>query len=165
MLSLLAAEPVPDPGEAFWATMPERVYRAVQRQKASAAEKRWTPGSVIGSVLRLPRWAGVAAAVLLLATVTWLAVLPGPRESEVQTASVPYEYLYHEPEAGAVLHGLSGAELEAVEAWADAGFSAIGREAAEVRVENVTLLEELSQMSAREMDRFSRMLDAVKQEG
>ena len=32
LLRMMADEPVPDPGEAFWAEMPGRVYRAVQQK-------------------------------------------------------------------------------------------------------------------------------------
>jgi len=32
LLSILAAEPVPDPGELFWAAMPGRIFLEVQVQ-------------------------------------------------------------------------------------------------------------------------------------
>jgi len=33
LLRLMAEETVPDPGEAFWAAMPDRIYQAVQNSQ------------------------------------------------------------------------------------------------------------------------------------
>ena len=59
LLGLLAEESAPDPGEAFWLAMPERVHRAVREEKE---KKRRFGLSLILDRFILPRWVWTAAA-------------------------------------------------------------------------------------------------------
>src|SRR5512137_855863 len=81
LLGILAAEPVPDPGEAFWASLPGKLHRQVLKERARS--RSWWDLRVPVSI-SLPRWAWAAAAVLLMASLSWLSVRPAP----LQTARV-----------------------------------------------------------------------------
>jgi Putative zinc-finger len=74
LLRIMAAEPVPDPGETFWESFPEKVHREVWHRR-----RPWhfRPGDLFRGAT-LPRWgwaAGAAAAVILT---TWLLARPVP---------------------------------------------------------------------------------------
>jgi anti-sigma factor RsiW len=53
LLRLMAEEPVPDPGEAFWAAMPDRVYQAVRKRQTN---KKTFDLAWFLDRMALPRW-------------------------------------------------------------------------------------------------------------
>ena len=70
LLRMMSEEPVPDPGEAFWAAMPGRIFRAVEAQKQQKASQ-WLPFG-LGRFI-IPRWAWAAAAAVFLVAAVVLA--------------------------------------------------------------------------------------------
>ena len=61
LLRMMSEEPVPDPGEAFWASMPGRVSREVEESrnaKRGTFDLSWLWGR-----FTLPRWTWAAAGI------------------------------------------------------------------------------------------------------
>ena len=73
LLRLMKEERVPDPGQAFWAAMPGRVYGSLQREKLKGKRLAITD---LWERMILPRWAWAAAAAGIVLAVAWLASTP-----------------------------------------------------------------------------------------
>ncbi len=157
LVTLLAEEPVPDPGEAFWLAFPGRVARAVQEQTSPAAgsrARRWFA----------PRFALGAAslAVAVLAFVAVLLLRPAPlriaRVPSAQNTPALEDVLQTEPVS---LSDMSASELAAAAAWANSAFAPI-REAIRENLPDEgeqDLSDDLSDMNSAELQRVSIMLD------
>lgn len=165
ILRALAAEPVPDPGDAFWAAMPGRVARGVR--KAQERHRPWWDVRVPAGLV-LPRWAWAAAVVLLVALVSWVAVRPSP----MRTARVKA------PANGdlrAVLHGadlpdladLTDIEIDAVDLWATEELALLQDDYLDIlrNSADLGLDDRLAELTAEELDALSRMLDGQNEEG
>ncbi len=164
LLRMMADEPVPDPGEAFWAGMPERVYRAVQQK-----EKR-RPRLPLHELLRrvaLPRWAWAAAAAGIVFAVSWLLMHPSLQETTAP--ALPGEEYASEdvsPRDPVLRHTsvtiaeLTPSELDAADAWTAAELSSLAREAGANAADifDTDPNEELAELNAREVERLSTML-------
>jgi len=165
LLRALAAEPVPDPGEAFWAAQPGRIYRALRREEER--ERSWW-GSRVPLSITLPRWAWTAAAVLIVAAVSWLAIQPAPvRSARVAT-----------PERGAVrttltpadameLADLSDIEVDAVDLWATEELALLQNDYLDIirNSADLSIDDRLTELNAEELESLSRMLDDQGEEG
>jgi hypothetical protein len=77
LLRTLTAEPVPDPGEAFWAAMPERIYRNVQKMQE---KKRLIDISSLWNRMLFRDGHGASRLSGLVLMVTLLIVKPSPKE-------------------------------------------------------------------------------------
>ena len=169
LLRLMASEPVPDPGEAFWAEMPGRVYSAVQRDKAV----RRSTGRPWHDLLRdsaFSRWAWVAAAAGIVLVISWFIVNPmlhrgaGPAGDEYaydDTAS-------HDPvlrHTSSAIAELTPTELDAVDSWAATELSSLAVEAgpAVESALDTDLTEELAELDAPAADRLSTMLNEMEE--
>jgi len=171
LLRMMANEPVPDPGEAFWAEMPGRVYRAV-RQKEKG-RPRLNLHELLQRVV-LPRWAWAAAAVGIVFAVSWLVMHPSPQETTVP-ALPGEEYAsedvsHNDPvlrHTSVTLAELTSPELDAVDAWAATELSSLAREAGAnaANIFDTDLNEELAELDAHEVDRLSTMLKELDEEG
>jgi predicted anti-sigma-YlaC factor YlaD len=165
ILRMLAAEPVPDPGEAFWAALPAKVYHTVRSEQQ---HKRSWWGSRVPLSITLPRWAWATTAVLIVAAVSLLLVRPAPvRIARVAT-----------PEHGAFrttltqadvmeLADLSDTEVDAVDVWATEelallqdDFLDVFRTGAEVSID-----DRLTELNTQELESLSRMLESRNEEG
>jgi anti-sigma factor RsiW len=113
LIRILAAEPVPDPGEAFWEALPNRVYRDVQRREAD----RPTRSSTFFASLFLHRRAAAAAVAVMVITGS-LFLLPLARKGP--PADRGGDTLLSEgPAADAdVLSGLGQEDIAKLESWA-----------------------------------------------
>ncbi len=164
LFHMITGEPVPDPGEAFWAGMPGRVYRAVQEEKT---RPRLGLRELLQRVV-LPRWVWAAAAVGVVLTVSWLVMHPSPQRETVAPALLGEEYVSEDSHNDPVLRHtsvtiaeLTPPELDAVNAWAGMELSALAQEAG-ADPENIfdtDLTEELAELDSHEVDRLSTMLN------
>jgi anti-sigma factor RsiW len=178
LLRAMVDEPVPDPGNAFWAEMPARIYRQVQKQKVLEREQRWPGLSGIVDTMILPRWAWAAAAVVVLAVTSWFIMQPGRKDvvnvaqKTVSADESPYEYAGTE---GAIaLSDLNKGELDNVVTWANSEMASLSDEIRDaaltdtekylIRTERDILYEDLSELNPREMEQLSLMLEKWKPE-
>lgn len=164
LLRMMAESTVPDPGAVFWSTMPERVFRAVQMDKA----KKW-PFDVSWLVdrLSLPRWVFGTAAVGIVLIVSWLAVHSLQHGSEMRV-SQGYELSDGPVVADEVtINELDDDQLDTVASWAGNELSSFAREASPVMasISETDIAEELAELNAKEAERLSAMLDQWKEEG
>lgn len=169
LLRVLAAEPVPDPGEAFWAAMPGRVYRQVRQQQDAG-----TPGlrERLIEGFRLPRPAWAAAALLLVTIAAW-SLLPRGQDRPAspdttarlsdngRTAMDPFD-------AGQLeLEDLDGTELKSLESWASRELAALAEQASNLplNVQERSVDDSIADLNAQELERLSRKLDEYQKEG
>jgi hypothetical protein len=168
LLQALASEPVPDPGQAFWDSIPARVFRAVQEQKL---ERKGLDLSWLGAPLRLPRWTWAAASLVVVFLVSWIIVISGVRMDRDDTDYQDTALLNSADTGGTVsMTELSGSDLDTLNEWAGQELTQIAREAQSVSP-NTSLLdlpddmyEALADMSAPEMDRLNGMLTEYDEE-
>lgn len=169
LLRMMADEPVPDPGEAFWAEMPGRVYHAVQHQDKKGPQRNL---HALLQRMILPRWAWAAAAAGIVLAISWFIMQPVPQEA---TAPVlpGEEYSYEDvsnhdavlPHTSVNMVELTSSELDAVDAWAATELSAIALEAG-TNVANVfdtDLNEELAELNSQEAERLSNKLEELEE--
>ncbi len=164
LLRLLVEEIVPDPGEAYWATMPDRVFRTVQAHK----EKKWRVDlSWLADRLILPRWVLGAVTVGIILMVSLIA-LRFPRNGAAVSPPQGYEFSDEVIVIDGVhISALDNNQLDTVSAWAGSELASIAREAEHARV-NVTdtdIYEETNELTAKEAEQLSTMLDQWEQEG
>ncbi len=171
VLRVMAHEPIPDPGEAFWTAMPARVYQAVQREKSAkqpARGSRWRLELSRHAVFF--RWASAAAAACLVLLVSWFVTVPllhreaGPDDESVYVDAANVEVMRH---ASLTIDELAEPELDAVDAWAASGLASLASElgpAAE-NAFDTDLAEELAELKGPEADRLSTMLNELNEEG
>lgn len=163
LIRALAEEPVPDPGEAFWAAMPGRIERAVR-----AGEERgrsWWRSSV---PLSLPRWAWATAVVLLMAALSLPLVRPVPVRSA--RIAAPDRAAYQTaPTAADVLElaDLSEDEVDAIDLWASEELALLQNDVIDTfrSGAEASLNDRLRELNAEELEELSRMLDDQNEEG
>lgn len=164
LLMLVSEETVPDPGEAFWNAMPDRIYRAVQAAESQQQEKKNVDLFRFGWLLLLPRWTWAAAAMAAVLLVVWLTVAPFHHAEESALNEV-YDYSYgsmHDPNLthpSTNVSDLSVAELDSVESWVGSELHTAASDAEAVIVADSDPAEELAEMDHPEMERLSRSLD------
>ena len=165
LLRVLAAEPVPDPGEAFWAAMPGRIERAVRAEEER--KRSWWRSNVPLS-LTLPRWAWATAVVLLMAALSLLLVRPAPMRNARITAPERGTY-QNAPTAADVLElaDLSEDEVDAVDLWASEELALLQDDIIDIfrNGADTGLDDRLTELNAEELEALSRMLDDQNEEG
>jgi hypothetical protein len=178
MLRAMAEEPVPDPGKAFWAEMPARIYREVQKQKSLESEQRWPGLSGIMERLTMPRWAWAATALVVVAVTSWFIMQPAGRDGMDTAGTLPpadeSPYEYAGTEGAIALSDLNKGELDSVATWANSEMASLsdeirnatlnGTEKYILRSERDVLYEDLSELNPREMEKLSLMLEKWKPE-
>jgi len=165
LLAVMAAEPVPDPGDAFWAGMPARIHGQVLAQRERRRE-RGLAGALRHFFLHRGAWA--AAAVVVLAMLSVLLVRPGPETPQVASApSVLGSGDEDLADDGIDLAALSDAEIGNVDSWAEQEMTALAVEAEPVAQseDEEPVSEELAELDTRSLERLSRMLDDMTKGG
>jgi anti-sigma factor RsiW len=169
LLRAMVDEPVPDPGNVFWAEMPARIYRQVQKQKVLEREQRWPGLSGIMERITMPRWAWTAAAVGVILAISWLSFY-SVRDREVAKTAVssgdeaPYEDILSVDPVDVA--GLDPSELENLATWVNSGLAAIGDETRSVAANSTEtgIEEELAELNSKEIRKLSTMLEKWKPE-
>ncbi|MCK9418537.1 MAG: zf-HC2 domain-containing protein [Nitrospirae bacterium] len=164
LLSMMAEETVPDPGEAFWAAMPDRVSQAVQK---SQTKRKTFDLSWLLSRMTLPRWTWAAATMGTVLIISWFFVMPLQNRMEMPQ-SQGNEFADETAATGSVsVADLDNNELSTIDSWAGSELASIAQEAEPVlgNGRDVDIYEELEALNAGEIKRLSKMLEQVRQEG
>ena len=164
LLGMMISEQVPDPGEAFWTAMPERIYRNVQEMQE---KKRFIDFPSLWDRILIPRWAWSVAAAGFVLVVTLIIVKPFPNEISRITPNgddAAYDESTIMDTPG--LTELSQTELEDVSHWADNELSALESEINDVLISapERDIHEDLSDLNRQEIERVSRKLEEWEQE-
>lgn len=159
---MLSEEAVADPGEAFWAAMPGRVFHSVQEQKA----KKWFVNLWLKEQLAPPRWIFAAATVCAIVVLSFF-IARGLRQGPDAASS--NDELSEEVLANASVHvaDLNQNELDRVDDWAGAELTSIAREAEPVVLSgrsSTDIYEDLAELNAAEIDRLSKTIDEQEHE-
>jgi anti-sigma factor RsiW len=165
LLRVLAAEPVPDPGDAFWAAMPGRIRRATHAEEERRSS--WWRSSVPLSLV-LPRWAWAATAVMVVAAVSWLLVRPVPVRTARVTAPSRGTYQNTLTTTDVLeLADLSESEVDAVDLWATGELALLQDDIIDTfrNGADLSLDDRLTELNAEELETLSRMLDSQNEEG
>jgi hypothetical protein len=164
VLRMLAEDAALDPGEAFWAAMPGRVYRAVQDQQT----RKKSFGLVrLLDRITLPRWGWAAATLGALLILSWyinLAVQEVPEMAQ----SYDYEFTDETETTGSLsVNALDHDELITIETWAGGELASIASEAEQVvwNTSEIDIDEELGDLNAQDVEQLSKMLEHIRREG
>jgi anti-sigma factor RsiW len=172
LLRMMSEEPVPDPGEAFWASMPGRVSRAAaaaKNAKKGTFDLSWLWGRFI-----LPRWAWAASGIGIVLVISWFA-LQSPQKSTEPSLSQKNDFsdeimlaVTSDSDSDTIHLGeLDRQDLATVDSWAGKELASIAQDVdqAVVLTPETDISEELAELDAGEMDRLSTMLTQGKEEG
>lgn len=98
LLRLLADEQTPDPGDAFWLSLPDRVYREVRQLNRERSRPR--PAWSLAALFRSP-WTQGAIAAAAIVLVSWIILRPvqEPLLSNFQAESSSAEELFDVPDS------------------------------------------------------------------
>lgn len=165
LLGMLAVEPVPDPGEAFWQAMPGRVFREVQAHK----QQKTLQGLPFGlGWLIMPRWAWAAAAVFLVAAVMLLLDRPVP--VDIASNMLPENgssngYLL--PVETIDMAELTDIEIDSVDLWATEELALLRDEIIDLfrTSTDISIDDRLAELDAQELEQLSDLLDTQDEEG
>jgi hypothetical protein len=160
LLHMMAEETVPDPGEAFWAAMPDRVFQSVRKHqpKKKTFDLTW-----LLDRMALPRWTWTAATVGTVLIISWFLVMPLHNKVEM-----PQSQGDEFADAGSVsVTDLDRDELSTIDTWAGGELAVIAQEAEPVlgNGRDTDIYETLEDLNAREIEQFSKMLGQIRQEG
>ncbi len=166
LLRMMANDPAPDPGDAFWAEMPGRVYRAVQQAKTEQRHVWYDPFRGIFA----SHWAWAAAAASLVLIISWFIASPMLRRNAGPSGD---EYAYDDNSGrdpalrhtSSAIAEMTSPELDAVDSWAVAALSSLADEVGS-SLENTSdadISEELADLDSPEVDRFSNMLNELEE--
>ncbi len=167
VLRMMAAEPVPDPGDAFWAQMPGRVFQAVQHQKTESPQHNLH--GLLQSLI-LPRWAWSVATVAVVLLVSWLAIR-APRQSPEPPLSqgdeLSDEFTFSDPSGAVHVSELDHDAVDAVAMWAGKELASIAQEAGPVAINGAEtdVYDELVELDREEIERLSTMITQSEREG
>jgi hypothetical protein len=165
LLEMMAEEAVPDPGEAFWAAMPDRVYRDVLIRHS---QPQRTVFSALWQGQFTPRWAWASAAVTIVVVLSWLLVRPA--QKDVAVAVLPADESSYEEvlsDGSVDVASLTPDQVETLGTWVKTEYAAITAEAGSVMEDRTytDIYKELAEMDNAALERFSTMIDTLKKEG
>jgi hypothetical protein len=165
LLRMLSEEPVPDPGGAFWAAMPGKIFREVQAQEQRKSFQ-WLPfgwGRLI-----IPRWAWAAATVFLVTVVVFFLARPAPLDiaydSPQENGASYGDLLLAEP---VDMAELTDVEIDSVDIWATGELALLRDDVIDIfkTSPDISIDDRLAELDAQELEHFSRKLDTENEEG
>jgi hypothetical protein len=166
LLRMMSEDPVPDPGGAFWAAMPGKIFREVQVQEQRKASQ-WLPFGLGRRII--PRLAWSAAAIFLVAAVMLFLDRPVPLDIASNTltenGSSYGDLLLSEPVDMAELTDI---EIDSVDIWATTEEFALLRDEVTDMFRNstdISIDDRLAELDDQELEQFSRKLDIQDEEG
>jgi len=151
LLRLMAEETVPDPGEAFWTAMPDRIYQAVQK---SRTKKKSFDLSWLFDRMALPRWAWAAATVGAVLIISWFVFTPLQNRPETPQPQGDGGYAGVTVTAGSVsVADLDEDELSTIDSWTGSELGSIAQEAEPVLGpgRDADIYEAFEDLNAREV--------------
>jgi anti-sigma factor RsiW len=164
LLSVIADDPVPVPDEAFWAGMPDRIYREIQVSEQQG-KKRFALSDILGWMF-MPRLAWASAALIFITAVSWFMVRSAP--VDVARTIQPATGTALEDSAAEPVNvaELSSEEFDAAAQWAQNEFAPIEEAITSDTREHATpdFSEDLSELSSGELDRVFEMLKKKEQD-
>jgi hypothetical protein len=164
VLRLLAKEGVPDPGEAFWAAMPGRVYRAVQEQNAG---KNSFDLARLFDRMALPRWRWAAATAVAILIAAWFMSMPIQKGTETAQPQT-YDFAEEMEAAGSLsVAELDNEQLDTIDSWAGGEITTMVAEAEQAvwNISEIDIDEELGALNTQEVERLSKILTEIRREG
>jgi len=164
LLRTLAAETVPDPGDAFWEETPGTIYRAVQREKAR--KKRFDLSWFAGRI-SMPRWALTAATVSVMLTISLLTLLSVQHRPD-SSRSPAYVFSDDTMTYGSInVATLSQDDIDSINSWAGGELSSIAQEVEPVMAgtRDTDIYEELASLNASEIDTLASTIQTWEEEG
>jgi len=165
LLRAMSEDDVPNPGEAFWATIPGRVFRAVQEEKTGM--RSFNPAR-LWNLLTTYRLSATAATMGILLILAWFTVRQ-PGKEQVTALSDRYELSDEIMATDNPLDGeLDPYELENAAAWANVQLASFSDELVRSPVDGIYdagINEELSDLDAKEIDHLANEIKQWKEEG
>ncbi len=166
LLRALSGYDIPDPGEAFWAAMPARVYRGLQEEKTR--KRAFDPARLL-SLLATYRLAAVAAATIgVVLILAWFTVRQHGKEQNI-AFSERYEFsdeILASDDVSSV-GGLDSEGLETASSWASAQLTPLSDELAHSPVSSffdADVNEELSELDTAEIERVADKIEQWREE-
>jgi hypothetical protein len=164
LLRLMAEETVPDPGEAFWTAMPDRIYQAVQKPQP---KKKIFDLSWLFDRMALPRWAWAAATVGTVLIISWFIFTPLQNISETPQSQENGFAVETVAADSVIVAELDQDELSTIDSWTGSELGSIAQEAEPVlgTGRDADIYDAFEDLNAREVERFSNMLVQFVEEG
>ncbi|HTG01481.1 MAG TPA: zf-HC2 domain-containing protein [Nitrospirota bacterium] len=166
LLRMLSDEAVPDPGEAYWASLPGLIYDQVGKERTAKKPAAFDWSRLLNP---FPRWAWASAAAAVVAVVAWFALHPGGGSPVREPSESPGEQtaIYDLPLDDPVdVTDMSTPEITAVTQWADNATAPIGEAIDQVLAEqsDQDFGNELRVLNARELNRLLHKLSQDERE-
>lgn len=159
LLRLMSEDSVPDPGAAFWSTMPARIFRAVQDKQN---KKQLFDFVRFRGLLVRYRLTAVAATVGIVVILAWFTVLPPSKVPEV-SLSERYEFADEIMATDTEPAGnLDSEELEIVGNWANTQLASLSEEVASMPVNVINdadIPDQIAELDAAQIERLSSMIE------
>ncbi len=164
LLRALSGYEIPDPGEAFWAAMPTRVYRGVQEEKT---RKRTFDPARLWGLLATYRLAAAAATIGVVLILAWFTVRQHVKQQDV-ALSERYEFSDEILTSDDASVGrLDSEELETASTWASAQLTPLSDELARSPVSSffdADVNEELSELNTEEIEQVADKMEQWREE-
>jgi anti-sigma factor RsiW len=155
LLRMMAEEPVPDPGEAYWSTLPERVHRRFrEEQSRNRFSIPWR------TLFALPRMTWMSSAALLVAVIVWVSLHPVTKSGDMLDESDQLSLSESLVDGRVEVAELTDHEMTAVTQWAENAYEPIHEAIDEQHLERTDsdLAEELRNLSSEQLDRLLEQL-------
>jgi hypothetical protein len=155
LISMMMAEQVPDPGDAFWTAMSGRVYHAVQERQRE--QKTFGIAWLLDRVA-LPRWALASATMATVLMLSWLLIRPVPEMVPSRVYELADEIM---PGHQVPVAELDSDELITLDTWAGAALVSIAKEAEQAigTIRDSDIYDDVAELNADEIEQLLEMIN------